>query len=150
MSWSVQRRADPQATDRILRSLPAWFAIDDAIATYVEKSATLDSYLAEEAGTVVGVALYERHFAESAELVLIAVHADHRGQGHGRRLVEMGESALRGEGCRFLEVHTVGPSFEDVGYAATRSFYRALGFAPVHEFEGLDWDGPTLIMIKQL
>lgn len=151
MTLSVQRRSDPLATERILRSLPAWFGIEEAVASYVEKSTILDSYLAEEAdGTVVGVALYERHFTESAELALIAVHADHRGQGHGRRLVEMGEATLRAQECEFLEVRTVGPSFDDAGYAATRSFYRALGFSPMHEFDGLDWDGPTLIMIKRL
>lgn len=151
MTSNVHRRADPRATDRILRSLPTWFGIEEAIASYVDKAEVLDSYVAEDPqGTVVGVALYERHFTESAELALIAVHADHRGKGHGRQLVEAGESTLRSEGCQFLEVHTVGPSFDDPGYASTRSFYRALGFAPMHEFDGLDWDGPTLIMIKRL
>lgn len=151
MSRRVQKRSDPQATERILRSLPSWFGIEEAIVGYVEKAAVLESFVAEdERGEVVGVALFERHFAESAELALIAVHAEHRGGGHGRAMVEAGERALRSDGCRFLEVHTVGPSFEDAGYAETREFYRSLGFVPMHEFEGLDWDGPTLILIKAL
>lgn len=151
MTWHVRRRSDPSATERILRSLPSWFGIEEAVTDYVEQAAVLDSFVAEDAaGDVVGVALVQRHFPESAELALIAVHADHRGAGHGRRLVEAGETALRSEGCRFLEVHTVGPSYEDAGYADTRAFYRALGFAPVHEFTGLDWDGPTLVVMKAL
>ena len=147
----MRRRPDPAGTKRVLRSLPAWFGIDDAVASYVEKAAVLDSFVVEgDDGTVAAVALYERHFPQSAELALIAVHADHRGTGLGRRLVAAGESALRSDGCRYLEVHTVGPSYDDEGYAETRAFYLALGFSPVHEFHGLEWDGPTLVMIKNL
>lgn len=38
----------------------------------------------------------------------------------------------------------------DAGYADTRRIYEAVGLAPVHEFDKLDWDGPTLIMVKNL
>ena len=151
MTPRVRRRSDPDGTERILRSLPAWFGIEEAIESYVQLASMQDSYLVIDAdGSTVGVALVERHFPESAELTLIAVHADHRGAGHGRRLVGAVEAVLRSEGCQFLEVHTVGPSFEDEGYSQTRAFYRALGFVPMHEFDGLDWDGPTLVMIKHL
>jgi len=148
---NVLRRADPSGVDRVLRSLPDWFGIEDAIVDYVEKAKTLDSYVAvDEDGLTIGVALISRHFEESAELTLIATHADHRSSGVGRALIRSAEQHLREDGCRYLEVHTVGPSFDHAGYAATRAFYRAVGFSPMHEFEGLDWDGPTLIMIKHL
>nr|WP_281363934.1 GNAT family N-acetyltransferase [Microbacterium immunditiarum] len=130
--------------------MPEWFGIEDAVHNYVNMAARLESHIASLEGVTVGVALVERHFAHSAELALIAVHADHRASGIGRRLVEAVEDSLRGEGCRFLEVHTVGPSYEDAGYAATRAFYDSVGFTPMHEFHKLDWDGPTLILIKTL
>lgn len=57
------------------------------------------------------------------ELALIAVHAEHRTSGIGRRLVESVEKSIQNDGCRFLEVHTVGPSYQDEGYAATRAFF---------------------------
>lgn len=47
-------------------------------------------------------------------------------------------------------VKTVGASFEDEGYAATRAFYEARGFLPLEEISDLDWHGPTLIMVKAL
>lgn len=151
MPQPVRRARDPEATERILRSLPQWFGVEEAIRTYTDLATTQDSYLVTDAGgTTIGVALIHRHFDESAELTLIAVDARHRGEGHGRRLVHAVEVQLRREGCRYLEVHTVGPSFVDEGYAATRSFYRTMGFSPMHEFDGLDWDGPTLIMVKRL
>jgi hypothetical protein len=49
-----------------------------------------------------------------------------------------------------IEVHTVGPSFMDPGYAKTREFYLSLGFVPLQEFRGIDWDGPTLVLAKAL
>ena len=147
----VLRRADPSGVDRILRLLPDWFGIEEAIVDYVEKARSLDSYIAvnEDDGTI-GVALITRHFAESAELTLIAIHPRYHSSGVGRALIRFAEQDLREDDCKYFEVHTVGPSFDHGGYAATRAFYAAVGFSPMHEFENLDWDGPTLIMIKHL
>lgn len=150
MVISIDRLRDPAGVERLLRTLPAWFGIEEATANYVEKAARLESFVARHSGLTVGVALVERHFRQSAELTLLAVHQDLRGQGIGRRLVSAVEEFLRADECEFLEVHTVGPSYEDDGYADTRAFYTAIGFAPVHEFDHLDWDGPTLLMIKSL
>lgn len=146
----IERRHDPAGVDRVLRSLPTWFGIEKAIRSYVDQSAKLDSFLAVVDGLTIGVALVDRHFPESAELSLIAVHADHRAAGIGRSLVTAVADHLRADECRLLEVHTVGPSFPDAGYAATRAFYRAVGFLPMHEFDGLDWEGPTLILVRAL
>jgi hypothetical protein len=116
----IQRRPDPIAVDQVLRSLPAWFGIEDAIVSYVESVSQRDSFLAVVDGKVIGVALVNRHFPESAEE------------------------------CRLLQVHTVGPSFEDHAYAQTRAFYRQAGFLPLQEFDRIDWDGPSLVLVKPL
>lgn len=150
MPDDVQVRADPLGVERILRSLPEWFGIEEAIQNYVAMASRLESHLAVRDGRTVGVALVERHFPESAELALIAVQDEHRSSGLGRLLIASVEESLRRNGCDFLEVHTVGPSYEDPGYDATRAFYRALGFARIHEYMKLDWDGPTLVLIKPL
>lgn len=34
----IDRRQDPAAVDRILRSLPDWFAIEEAVVNYVESA----------------------------------------------------------------------------------------------------------------
>lgn len=73
-----------------------------------------------------------------------------QGAGVGRLLVDTIVAQLQADGCAMLTVHTVGPSFEHAGYAATRAFYRALGFIPLEEHEGLDWSGPTLILVRPL
>jgi predicted N-acetyltransferase YhbS len=146
----IERRQDPAAVERILRSLPGWFGIEEAILNYVENAARRDSFLAVMGGKVVGVALVDDHFPESAELAPIAVQTSRRREGIGTALVNAVEEALIINGCRLLQVHTVGPSFEDDAYAQTRAFYRRSGFLPLQEFDRIDWDGPTLVLVKPL
>ncbi|PUB22209.1 acetyltransferase (GNAT) family protein [Promicromonospora sp. AC04] len=146
----VDRRRDPSATDRILRSLPAWFGIERSIRDYVASAAIEDSFLATQDGRTIGVALAKQHFPETAELTLLAVHADVRRSGAGTALVEAVAEAARAAGASQLAVHTVGPSFESEPYAETRAFYRRVGFLPLQELHGIDWDGPTLIFVRHL
>ncbi|SEE31797.1 GNAT family N-acetyltransferase [Ruania alba] len=101
-------------------------------------------------GRTVGIAQIERHFPESAELHLIAVAPQARGEGVGRALVESACADLVADGCSMLTVHTVGPTFEHEPYAQTRAFYRRLGFVPLEEHTNLDWPGPTVIMVRPL
>ena len=147
---TITRRNDPAAVERILTALPDWFGIPEANTHYIEAAGEKLSYLASLGDEVVGAALVDRHFPQTGEIHLIAVLPEHHGAGVGAALVEAIETDLRADGAVLLEVKTVGPSYEDAGYAATRAFYEARGFLPVEEIENLDWDGPTLIMVKTL
>ena len=150
MPVDVVRRQDPEAVREILASVPEWFGIPEANQHYVELAGRLPSYLAVDGDEVVGVALLDEHFSQSRELNLIAVRRDRHGQGAGRAMLAAIESDLRKAGVRILEVHTVGPSSEDEGYARTREFYLAAGFVAMNELQRIDWDGPTLILVKPL
>lgn len=147
----VSRRSSPDVR-RILGALPDWFGDPVAIENYAAAAADgpYDSRLAVLGGTVVGVALTRRHFPASAELHLIAVHPTVHGRGVGSALVESIAADLAADGCRFLSVHTVGPSFDHEPYARTRAFYERLGFTPLEEHHGLDWSGPSVILVRPL
>lgn len=150
MSVTITRANDPEAARRILSALPDWFGIPSANAHYVRAAAEKVSYLAQIDGATVGVALVDRHFPQTAEIHLIAVTPEHHGAGVGSALVAAIEADTLADGVRLLEVKTVGASYTDEGYAATRGFYQARGFLPLEEMTGLDWDGPTVIMVKPL
>lgn len=150
MSITVVRAQDPEAVRAILAALPDWFGIPSANEHYVRAAAEKTSYLARVDGAVVGAALVDRHFPQTGEIHLIAVRPEHHGSGVGSALLSAVESDLRADGAALLEVKTVGASFEDPGYAATRAFYAARGFLPLEEMTDYDWDGPTLIMVKPL
>ena len=147
---TITRDQDPEATARILASLPSWFGIPEANAHYEQAAAEKASYLAVRDGQTIGVALVDRHFPETAEIHLIAVHAEQRGSGAGAALIAALEADARADGARLLEVKTTGASFDDPGYAETRAFYAAQGFLRLEEFQQLDWDGPTVILVKPL
>ncbi len=72
--------ANPPVVESLLRSLPAWFSIEDAIVEYVTAAARLRAYVARDGeDTPLGVLLVERHFPGAAEVFLMAVdHAHHR------------------------------------------------------------------------
>jgi len=150
MPLAVVRRHDPDAVREILASVPEWFGIPEANASYVEDAGRLPSYLAVDGDEVIGVALLAEHFPESRELHLIAVRRDRHRQGIGRLLLGAVEQDLRSHGVRLLEVHTVGPSSESEEYGRTREFYLASGFVAMNELQRIDWNGPTLILVKPL
>lgn len=152
MPTEITQRRSGVDVRRILESLPDWFGDPDAIDNYVDASEdhAYESLLATKGATVVGVALTQRHFREAAELHLIAAHPSARGEGVGRLLVEQVAAELAADNCALLSVHTVGPSFENEPYGQTRGFYSHLGFLPMEEHHGIDWPGPTLILVRPL
>ena len=152
MPIDLAYRRDPPAVRSILESLPDWFGDPEAVTNY-ERAAGASAFrslLSVDSGMTVGVALVDRHFPESAELHLIAVAQNVRGHGIGKSLIDRVADDLKADGCHLLSVHTVGASFASEPYAATRAFYRSAGFDPLEEHGRLDWEGPTLILVRVL
>jgi GNAT superfamily N-acetyltransferase len=156
--WRVTSgQQDPAAVERLLRSLPDWFGIPASNAGYVEAARELPTYLARPTRGAspgrtdpVGVLLARRHFAEAAEIHLLAVEPSLHRRGVGRALVAALQVDLRADGCRVLQVKTLGPSRPHAGYEQTRSFYRSVGFWPLEELELWGPDNPCLILVKDL
>lgn len=137
-------------TQRLLDLLPSWFGIPEANAEYVDAARRLPGYVARTGAETIGVLLCDRHFPESAEIHLIAVHPAWHRRGAGRALLEAMIADVTEDGGRLLEVKTLGPSHPDAGYVKTRAFYRALGFLPLEEMLELWPENPALIMVRPL
>lgn len=143
---------DSGVCESILRALPDWFGIEEALVQYVRDVAELPTFTAYQDGEAVGLLAIKQHFEHAAEIHLIAVRPEAHRLGIGRALIDAAERWQREQtATRFLQVKTLSPSREDVNYAATRKFYAALGFAPLEEFPTL-WGprNPCLLMIKAL
>src|SRR5262245_8020666 len=137
--------------ESILRSLPDWFGIEQAIVEYRNDIESMPSLMAEKDGRILGFLTVRRHTPFAAEIQVMAVRRELHGKGLGRRLVEHAERQLREEGVEYLQVKTLGPSRENAEYARTRVFYEALGFRALQETTAF-WGpvNPCLILIKRL
>ena len=136
--------------DQILRSLPDWFGIEDAIVNYVRDTQSMETWIAETDDELVGFLTINQHNEYSAEIHVMAVAGSYHRQGCGRRLVEYAEHVLRSRSVEFLEVKTLSPSRSSIHYERTRRFYERMGFKPLEE--NLLWGEqcPCLIMVKHL
>ena len=135
---------------RLLGLLPTWFGIPESNAGYVESARRLPGYVARTDAEPIGLLLCRRHFPESAEIHLMAVHPAWHRRGAGRAMVDALVADLTADGCRLLQVKTLGPSHPDAGYGRTRAFYAAMGFLPVEETAELWPENPCLIMVRPL
>ena len=135
----------------ILRSLPDWFGLEEALVQYVKDIEVMPTFTACGPDRVEGFATINRHFPMTAEIHVIGVRPGHHRRGIGRALVERAEAWLAGAGVEYLQVKTLGPSRPDEHYDRTRLFYEAIGFRPLEEFKTL-WGErmPCLQMVMKL
>ena len=135
----------------VLRSLPAWFGIEEANQHYLEAIQQLPTFLALEEQQVVGFFTLMQHYPIAAEIYVTGVLPQYHRRGVGHAMLDAAEGYLREQGVQFLQVKTLSESHPDEGYAKTRAFYRAVGFHPLEEFKTL-WGeaNPCLLLIKNL
>lgn len=136
--------------ERILRALPGWFGIEEAIVQYLKDVVVMETVVAEVSGAPVGFLTLNRHNDHSAEIHVIGVLPEHHGRGIGRTLVEHAERTLRDRGVAYLQVKTLGPSRPDPEYERTRGFYEHVGFHALEETNLWGDVNPCLIYVKHL
>jgi ribosomal protein S18 acetylase RimI-like enzyme len=135
----------------VLAALPHWFGFEASNVGYLASLGRLETFVAERAGAVCGFVALEEQFDEAAEIVVLAVLPELHRQGAGSLLVQRVEAALLARGRPLLYLKTLGPSDPDVGYAATRAFYRARGFRPLFETTAFWGESqPALVLLKVL
>lgn len=145
------RRDDAGACEAIVRGLPDWFGIEEGIAEARGYLNTQEGLVAEEDGRILGFLTFASEFPESAEITWMAVAADAHRQGVGRALVEALVREVSKQGVRLLLVKTLADAHPSPEYAATRAFYRAMGFLPLMVLpEHWDAANPCLFMVRAL
>lgn len=137
--------------ESILRGLPQWFGIEEALLNYLAEIEKLPTILASIDNEYAGFLSFKRHNKYTAELYIIAVCSKYQRQGIGRALVDRTESILCQQGFEYWQVKTLAPSHPSPFYERTRNFYLRIGFRPLEELTQL-WgrDNPCLLMVKYL
>lgn len=120
---------DASTCDQILLTLPRHFGHEGGRQACAQAVRTSEGWVAVFAGRVVGFLTVQSHGATTVEITWMAVQADLRGQGIGRRLIER----LRQE-------------------MQARAFYQRVGFLAVCEvplYWGVGSD-PALLLVMPL
>jgi GNAT superfamily N-acetyltransferase len=135
----------------ILRALPEWFGVEEAIVRYVREIDRLPTFLVRSGDEVIGFLTLKLHNAFCAELLVMGIRREWHRHGAGRSLVRAAERYLRRQDIRYFQVKTLGPSQPNPNYARTRAFYFVMGFRPLEEIVEI-WDeqNPCLVMVKYL
>jgi ribosomal protein S18 acetylase RimI-like enzyme len=139
------------ACEPVLRCLPDWFGIEDAVVQYLKDLEELPTFLAAVEDRIVGFLTLKPLNNYVSEILVMAVRPEAHRSGVGRALCCHAEAFSRQRRTEYLYVKTLGPSNPDPGYARTRAFYEAMGFRPLEEFTQI-WDeqNPCLLMVKSL
>lgn len=140
-----------ETCEQILRSLPEWFGIEEAIVSYRKDIEKMPTWVAVDNDQIIGFLTVNYHNEYSAEIQVMGVRKEYHRKGGGRALVEHIEKLLREKKIEYLQVKTLGPSRPCAEYEQTRRFYERLGFRPLEETTKF-WgeSNPCLIMVKKL
>ena len=153
-SVHTPRIMDPEEKSRItelvLRALPAWFGIEEALQSYVRGVADTKFFAVQVGNRPVGFISILEHNEFTSEIYCMGIYEEVHRRGLGKELLRAAEACLRQEKKKFFTVKTLGDSHPDPGYRQTRQFYRSRGFFPLEESKEI-WAGtPCLIMVKPL
>lgn len=136
---------------RVLRALPEWFGIEEAIVEYTGKVRELPFIRIEINGSAVGFCALKVNFRVNTDLYVLGILREYQGMGLGTEMIEFIEDYCRREGIPYMTVKTLSGRHRDPSYALTRKFYEKCGFVPFEEFLTL-WgeDNPCLYMLKKV
>lgn len=137
--------------EAVLRSLPEWFGIEEALRNYVAGVVELPFWAAMADGRCVGFVAAKIHHGHTGDLYVLGVLKDYQAQGIGTKLLAAADEYFVEQGCKYVIVLTLSELAESEPYDRTREFYAKRGFEPLITLPEL-WDehNPCLIMIKQL
>src|SRR5688572_4323122 len=99
--------------EQILRALPDWFGIEEAMIQYRRDLDRMETLVAVLGKDVVGFLAIHEHNAHSAEIHVVAIRPEFHRRGIGGALFSYTENLLRCRSIEFLQVKTLGPSRPD-------------------------------------
>lgn len=148
---TVHQELKSSISETILRALPNWFGIEQALKNYVSGVVDTDLFTLKIEDRPIGFISLLDHNQYTSEIYCMGIYQDIHRRGLGKMLMTAAENFLLKQGKKFLTVKTLGDSFPDQAYIDTKMFYRSRGFFPLEESKEI-WgeETPCLIMVKPL
>jgi len=151
IDFEKDHRAKSLLCEEILRSLPQWFGIEEAIREYTEKVKELPFVTAILYGKVIGFCAVSVNYGINADLYVLAIFEEFHGRGIGTRMIEFVTAYCQQNAIPYMTVKTLSERHPDRNYQKTRQFYEKCGFRAFEEFPTLWGEGnPCLYMLKEV
>ena len=123
---------------KILEALTEWFEVEESREQYIDGSADMPLFAAEENGEYIGFLCLKETGRDTVELAVMGVLKEYHREGIGRQLVEKAVVAAKSAGYSFMQVKTVQMGkYEE--YDRTNLFYISCGFKEFEVFPTF-WD----------
>lgn len=147
----INHEEKSKITNYLLRQLPEWFGIEEAIVNYVNGVVNTEFYVYYLSDKPVGFISVKSNNKYTSEIYVMGILKDYQNCGIGKKLLEAVQESLIKSNVKFLMVKTLGDSHPDKHYKNTREFYYKTGFYPLEEIKEV-WgkENPCLIMAKNL
>ncbi|WML45436.1 GNAT family N-acetyltransferase [Neobacillus sp. PS3-40] len=144
-------REKSKVTNLVLRKIPEWFGIEEAINNYVKEVEGTDFYALFLEDNPIGFISIKSNNQYTSEIYVMGILKKYHKKGFGKKLLLKAEETLINNQVKFLMVKTLGDSHSDLNYKNTRQFYTKVGFFPLEEIKEI-WgeENPCLIMVKYL
>lgn len=135
---------------KILEALTEWFEVEESRGQYIDGSADMPLFAAEENGEYIGFLCLKETGRDTVELAVMGVLKEYHREGIGRQLVEKAVETAKSAGYSFMQVKTVQMGkYEE--YDRTNLFYISCGFKEFEVFPTF-WDeaNPCQIYVMAL
>lgn len=153
--WIVEEIESPDEREQIcaeiIATLPHWFGIAEANASYIEGVRSKDAFVVRDTtGTPIAMLSLNHPYPANVDIYWVGVRPDYHRKGLGKALFEAALARARELGCKTMTVETLSDKDPDAGYAKTRAFYLSMGFHPLFGLNPYGDHSPMVYMAKIL
>jgi len=137
--------------EEVLRDLPEWFEIEDALKEYILRVKDYVFFAIYKDDEIVRFYSLREENKKTLDMYVLGIKKKFHGLGFGTKLQEYVNEYAKKLGYEYVLVLTLSKKHQDIGYSKTRDFYHKMGFVDIYESDKI-WDkhNPTQIMIKKL
>ena len=150
LRYEIFDGCNPDDSRAVLKQLPEWFGLPDALEDYVQRSREMKTVGCYFKNYMVGFLSLKKTSAKAMEVYVMGILPQLHRMGIGTRLMRMAEQEAEKAAMQYLQVKTLSPKVQDPDYLKTYAFYERMGFCPLEVLPLWDEWNPCQLMVKYI
>lgn len=150
LRYEIFDGCNPDDSRAVLKQLPEWFGLPDALEDYVQKSREMKTVGCYFKNYMVGFLSLKKTSAKAMEVYVMGILPQLHRMGIGTMLMRMAEQEAEKAAMQYLQVKTLSPKVQDPDYLKTYAFYERMGFCPLEVLPLWDEWNPCQLMVKYI